>query len=136
MTLPKSTVAAINWRVRSNSATGWPRIWCAKTSTIGWTPSLKPWLLRFARPKERRCARPVLGGTGKRSSPLRIKNQRQKFGNRENGMSSSEDPEPRPVIPARQARQGVTGHNVRLVLGFSIVAVVIALAIIWMVYFA
>jgi len=51
-------------------------------------------------------------------------------------MSSSEDPEPRPVIPARQARQGVTGHNVRLVLGFSIVAVVIALAIIWMVYFA
>jgi hypothetical protein len=40
-------------------------------------------------------------------------------------MSSSEGPERRPVIPARQARQAVTGHNVRLVLGFSMAAVVI-----------
>ena len=51
-------------------------------------------------------------------------------------MSSSEGPEPRPVIPARQARQGVTGHNVRFVLGFSIAAVVIVFPIIWFVYFA
>jgi hypothetical protein len=50
-------------------------------------------------------------------------------------MSSSQGPEQRPVIPARQARQAVTGHNVRLVLGFSIAAVVIAFAIIWVVYF-
>jgi uncharacterized protein YjbJ (UPF0337 family) len=44
--------------------------------------------------------------------------------------------EPRQVIPARQARQGVTGHNVRFVLGFSIAAVVIVFAIIWFIYFA
>jgi hypothetical protein len=50
-------------------------------------------------------------------------------------MSSSQGPEQRPVIPARQARQGVTGHNVRLVLGLSIAAVVIAFAIIWILYF-
>jgi len=56
-------------------------------------------------------------------------------GNKENVMSSSEGPERRPVIPARQARQGVTGHNVRFVLGFSIAAVVIVFAIIWIVYF-
>jgi hypothetical protein len=51
-------------------------------------------------------------------------------------MSSSEGPEPRQVIPARQARQGVTGHNVRFVLGFSIAAVVIVFAIIWFIFFA
>jgi hypothetical protein len=51
-------------------------------------------------------------------------------------MSSSENPERGPIIPARQARQGVTGHNVRLVLGVSLAAVVIVFAIIWMVYFA
>jgi hypothetical protein len=50
-------------------------------------------------------------------------------------MISSDNPEQRP-IPAPQARQGVTGHNVRFVLGFSIAAVVIVFAIIWMVYFA
>jgi hypothetical protein len=57
-------------------------------------------------------------------------------GNKENVMSSSEGPERRPVIPARQARQGVTGQNVRFVLGFSIAAVVVVFAIIWFVYFA
>jgi hypothetical protein len=51
-------------------------------------------------------------------------------------MSSSEHPEPNPVTSARQARQGVTGHNVRRVLGFSLAAAVIVFAIIWMVYFA
>ena len=51
-------------------------------------------------------------------------------------MSSSQSPEKRPVIPARQARQGVIGHNVRFVLGFSVAGVVIAFAIIWLVYFA
>jgi len=51
-------------------------------------------------------------------------------------MSSSESPERRPVIPARQARQGVSRHNVRFVLGFSIAAVVVVFAIIWFVYFA
>jgi hypothetical protein len=52
-------------------------------------------------------------------------------------MTSFESrPEQRPVIPAREARQGVTGHNVRLVLGFSLAAIVIVFAIIWIVYFA
>ena len=51
-------------------------------------------------------------------------------------MSSSEDPERRPVITARQARQGVTGHNVRRVLGFSLAATFVVFAIIWIVYFA
>jgi hypothetical protein len=60
-------------------------------------------------------------------------NQRR---NKGNVMSSSHRPEPRPVIPARLARGGVTGHNVRFVLGFSIAAVVIVFAIIWFVYFA
>ncbi len=55
--------------------------------------------------------------------------------NQEDVMSSSQRPEQRSVIPARQARQGVTGHNVRLVLGVSIAAVVIAFAIIWTLYF-
>lgn len=51
-------------------------------------------------------------------------------------MNSSQTPEGRPVVPAQQARQGVTGHNVRLVLGFSIAAVVIVFTIIWLAYFA
>ena len=51
-------------------------------------------------------------------------------------MSSSEGPEQRPVVSARQARQGVIGHNVRFVLGLSTAAIVIVFAIIWIVYFA
>ena len=43
-------------------------------------------------------------------------------------MSPSENPPPRQVVSAQQARQGVTG--------FSIAAVVIVFAIIWIVYFA
>jgi hypothetical protein len=51
-------------------------------------------------------------------------------------MSASDGPERHPVVPARQARQGVTGHNVRYVLGLSIAAVIIVFGIIWLVYFA
>lgn len=40
-----------------------------------------------------------------------------------------------PGIPAAQARQAVMGHNVRYVLGFSIAAVVIAFAIVYLFYF-
>jgi hypothetical protein len=50
-------------------------------------------------------------------------------------MTSSGGPEHRPIVPARQARQGVTGHNVRYVLGFSITAVIIVFGIIWLIYF-
>jgi hypothetical protein len=45
--------------------------------------------------------------------------------NKENVVSSSESPERRPIISTRQARGGVTGHNVRFVLGLSVAAVVI-----------
>jgi hypothetical protein len=40
------------------------------------------------------------------------------------------------MLPAQQARQGVTGHNVRYVLGFSVGAIVIVFGIIWLAYFA
>ena len=68
-------------------------------------------------------------GTGLQQKSRMIQNQ-------ENVVSSSEGPEPRLVIPARQARQGVIGHNVRLVLGFSLAAIVIVFTMIWIVYFA
>jgi hypothetical protein len=40
------------------------------------------------------------------------------------------------VKTTNQARQGVTGHNVRYVLGFGLVGVVVAFAIIYLVYFS
>ena len=46
------------------------------------------------------------------------------------------EPERRPVVPAREARQGVTGHNVRYVLGFSLAAMIIVFGIIWLIHFA
>jgi hypothetical protein len=39
-----------------------------------------------------------------------------------------------PVVPAPLARAGVTGHNVRYVLGLSIAAVVVAFVIVYLVY--
>lgn len=39
-----------------------------------------------------------------------------------------------PVIPAQRARQGVTGHNVRYVLGFGMAAVVVAFVVVYLVY--
>lgn len=44
--------------------------------------------------------------------------------------------EPRTMVSAQQARQGVTGHNVRYVLGIGIAAVVVAFVAIWLYYFA
>jgi hypothetical protein len=43
--------------------------------------------------------------------------------------------EPKP-LPASRARAGVTGHNVRYVLTFSLIAVVAAFLIVYLVYFA
>jgi hypothetical protein len=43
--------------------------------------------------------------------------------------------EHRPVVSKDEARQGVTGHNVRYVLGFGLAAIIIAFAIIYAVYF-
>jgi hypothetical protein len=45
-------------------------------------------------------------------------------------------PQPQPVVSAQQARQGVTGHNVRYVLGFGLAGVIVVFGIIWLVYFA
>lgn len=44
--------------------------------------------------------------------------------------------EPHPVVRTDRARQGVTGHNVRYVLGFSIAAIVVLFGIIYLAYFA
>lgn len=38
-----------------------------------------------------------------------------------------------PVVPAQDARQGATGQNVRYVLGFGILAIIIAFFIIYLV---
>jgi hypothetical protein len=50
-------------------------------------------------------------------------------------MTSSDGPQQRPVVRGRQARQGVTGHNVRYVLGFGLAMIVAVFAIIWYIYF-
>jgi hypothetical protein len=57
-------------------------------------------------------------------------------------MSSSQDrpeqpqSEQRTVVPTQQARQGVTGHNVRYVLGIGIAAVIVAFVVLYAIYFA
>jgi hypothetical protein len=40
-----------------------------------------------------------------------------------------------PVVPTPRARQAVTGHNVRYVLGFGIAGIVIAFLIVYLTYF-
>jgi hypothetical protein len=40
-----------------------------------------------------------------------------------------------PVIPAERTRQAVKGHNARYVLGFSLLAIIVAFAIVYAVYF-
>jgi hypothetical protein len=42
----------------------------------------------------------------------------------------------RRVVTTTQARQGVTGHNVRYMLGFGLAAVVVIFAGLWLYYFA
>jgi hypothetical protein len=51
-------------------------------------------------------------------------------------MSASNDGENRTIVPTQQARQGVTGHNVRYVLGFGLAAVIVAFAVVYVIYFA
>jgi hypothetical protein len=50
--------------------------------------------------------------------------------------SASQDDERRIVVPTQQARQGVTGHNVRYVLGVGLIGVIVAFAVIYAIYFA
>ena len=60
-------------------------------------------------------------------------------------ISSSQDPvseqhrpqsERRTVVSTQQARQGVTGHNVRYVLGIGMAAVIVAFVVLYAIYFA
>jgi hypothetical protein len=44
--------------------------------------------------------------------------------------------EHRTVVSTNEAREGVTGHNVRYVLGFGLAVVIIAFAALYFVYFA
>lgn len=41
-----------------------------------------------------------------------------------------------PVLSGRDARDAVVGHNVRYVLGFGLVAIVVAFVALYLVYFA
>jgi hypothetical protein len=50
--------------------------------------------------------------------------------------SPSNSPEPRPVVSTTEARQGVTGHHVRYVLGVSVAAIVVIFGGLWFFYFA
>jgi hypothetical protein len=50
-----------------------------------------------------------------------------------NGASSHEQ---RAVLPKDEARQGVTGHNVRYVLGVGLAVAVVAFVFIYAFYFA
>ena len=51
-------------------------------------------------------------------------------------MSASHDSEDRTVVSTQEAREGVTGHNVRYVLGIGLVAIIVAFAVIYAIYFA
>ena len=42
----------------------------------------------------------------------------------------------RTVVPTQQARQGVTGHNVRYVLGIGLAAAIVAFVVLYAIYFA
>jgi hypothetical protein len=50
--------------------------------------------------------------------------------------SEQHQSEQRTVVPTQEARQGVTGHNVRYVLGISMAAVIVAFAALYAIYFA
>jgi hypothetical protein len=42
---------------------------------------------------------------------------------------------PSATIPAPRARQGVTGHNVRYVLGFGLVGIIVAFLVVYLIFF-
>jgi hypothetical protein len=54
---------------------------------------------------------------------------------REHQPLNATGPKPN-VVSKTRARQGVTGHNVRYVLGFGLAGIVIAFAIIYLFFFA
>jgi hypothetical protein len=82
-------------------------------------------------------------GGGKRRSvinltllnvPVLMRNQNGQTPLNSMGLSQG-DPEQRPVLSKVEARQGVTGHNVRYVLWFGLAAVIVAFAAIYFFYF-
>ena len=50
-------------------------------------------------------------------------------------MTEDRSTEGRTVLSKNAARQAVTGHNVRYVLGFGLAGVIVAFAVIYVVYF-
>jgi hypothetical protein len=71
-----------------------------------------------------------MAGPERRRSSMNSSNDSRTFDQR--------DPqnERHPVVATNRARQGVTGHNVRYVLGFGVVGVIVAFVVIWLIYFA
>ncbi|HUD87259.1 MAG TPA: hypothetical protein VMR17_12440 [Xanthobacteraceae bacterium] len=53
-----------------------------------------------------------------------------------NSPINDQTTEPRTVVSTREARQGVTGHNVRYVLGIGLAAIIVIFGALWLVYFA
>ncbi len=51
-------------------------------------------------------------------------------------VSEQRESEQRIVVSTQQARQGVTGHNVRYVLGIGVAAVIVAFVMLYALYFA
>lgn len=51
-------------------------------------------------------------------------------------MSASHDDKHRTIVSTQQARQGVTGHNVRYVLGIGLIGIIVAFAVVYGIYFA
>ena len=51
-------------------------------------------------------------------------------------VSEQRESERRIVVSTQQARQGVTGHNVRYVLGVGVAAVIVAFVVLYALYFA
>jgi hypothetical protein len=50
-------------------------------------------------------------------------------------ISASDDGEHQTVVAKDRARQGVTGHHVRYVLGFGLAAIIVVFAVIYLLYF-
>ena len=50
--------------------------------------------------------------------------------------SEQRESEERIVVSTQHARQGVTGHNVRYVLGVGVAAVIVAFVVLYALYFA
>jgi hypothetical protein len=84
------------------------------------------------------------GGDTENSCPVRLRKATVKRKQRSGGGSTKNffmvssnqgGSEQRPVLSKVEARQGVTGHNVRYVLWFGLAAVIVAFAAIYLFYF-